>query len=55
MKIQDIPIGYKFNHHLKGQGVIIAKTKRTLTAKFHGVTTKITYRHSDATFTPFDF
>lgn len=55
MKIQEIQIGFKFNHHLKGEGVIIAKTKRTLTAKFDGVTTKVTYRTSDANFNSFDF
>ena len=55
MKISEIEIGYRFNHPTKGEGVIISKTKRTLTANFKASTTKVTYRYSDAYFSPSDF
>lgn len=55
MKISQVEIGFQFDHGIKGKGVIISKTKRTLTAKFEKCTTKVTYRYSDATFSPSDF
>ncbi|WP_445458413.1 hypothetical protein [Flavobacterium sp. HNIBRBA15423] len=55
MKVSEVPIGHRFNHGIKGEGVIIKKTKRTLTAKFDKSTTKVTYRYSDAYFSPSDF
>jgi hypothetical protein len=55
MKISEVPIGYKFNHGLKGEGIIIDKTKRTLTAKFEHCTTKVTYKYSDLIFSGSDF
>lgn len=55
MKVQDVPIGYKFQHGLKGEGVIIARTPRTLTAKFPKSTTKVTYRYLNSDFSPADF
>ncbi|MDR6844488.1 hypothetical protein [Flavobacterium granuli] len=55
MKISEVPIGHKFNHGTKGEGIIIGKTKRTLTAKFDICTTKVTYRYSDAYFSVSDF
>ena len=54
-QISEIEIGYKFNHPTKGEGIIIAKTKRTLTASFKACTTKVTYRYSDSRFSIGDF
>jgi len=53
--IQEVEIGERFNHATKGEGVIIAKTKRTITAKFQKSTTKLTYKHNDAYFYASDF
>ena len=55
MKISEIKIGYTFNNKSKGQGVIIKKSKKTLTAEFEKVITEITYRYSDSDFLPSDF
>lgn len=55
MKINEVPFGYKFSTPKKGEGVVIDKTARTITAKFAGVTTKVTYRNKDAYFSPSDF
>ena len=54
-QISEIETGYRFNHPTKGEGVIIAKTKRTLTASFKACTTKVTYRYSDSRFSIGDF
>lgn len=53
--IQEIEVGFTFTHGTKGEGVIIAKTKRTLTAQFRASKTKVTYRSSDARFSVSDF
>lgn len=53
--IQDIEVGYIFNHPRKGEGVITKKTKRTLEASFRASTVKVTYRYNDAYFSPSDF
>lgn len=45
--ISDVPIGHKFMSSTKGQGTIIDKTKRTLTARFKYCTTKVTYNKAD--------
>lgn len=45
--ISEIPIGHKFMTRTKGEGVIISKTKRTLTAKFEKCTTKLTFKRFD--------
>lgn len=55
MKISEIKIGYTFNNNLKGQGVIIKKSKKSLTAEFENSITKIVYIDSDADFSPSDF
>lgn len=55
MKINEVPFGYKFSTPDKGEGVVIDRTARTITAKFAGVTTKVTYRTKDSHFSPSDF
>jgi len=55
MKVKDIKIGFKFNHGTKGEGIIIAATPRTLTAKFKICITKVRYYKSDADFSISDF
>ncbi|WP_188051725.1 hypothetical protein [Flavobacterium sp. GP15] len=55
MKISEVKIGQKIDHGEKGEGIVIAKTPRTITAKFPKVTTKVTYRFKDAIFSPIDF
>lgn len=53
--IQEVEIGERFDCGEKGEGVIIAKTKRTLTAKFDKCTSKVTYRYNHAYFSASDF
>ena len=54
--IQDVKIGRKFKHHSYGDGMVTAKTKRTITATFeNGNTSKITYNCNDAYFYTSDF
>jgi hypothetical protein len=55
MKISEVKVGQKIQHGEKGEGVVIAKTPRTITAKFTKVTTKVTYRFKVAVFSPIDF
>lgn len=56
MKISEVPIGHKFNHHRYGEGMIINKTDRTISAVFeNGNKCKVTYRQKDCDFSPFDF
>lgn len=55
MKIQEVKIGFKFQHGIKGECEVIDKTKRTITIKHKFGTTKTTYRYSDAYFSPSDF
>jgi hypothetical protein len=55
MKVHEVPIGHTFYNATRGQGVIIARTARTLTAKFPHSTSKITYRYLNETFSPSDF
>ena len=55
MKIADLKIGFKFEHGIKGQCVVIATTPRTITIKHKLGTTKTTYRSSDEFFSPSDF
>lgn len=55
MKISEVKVGQIIKHGEKGDGVVIAKTARTITAKFPKVTTKVTYRFKDAIFSPIDF
>lgn len=50
MKINEIEIGYKFQHGIKGECTVIEKTKRTITIKHKFGTTKSTYRSNDASF-----
>lgn len=55
MKIQDVEIGYKFNHRIKGECTVIDRTKRTITVIHKFGKTKVTYRNSDAYFSVSDF
>lgn len=55
MKLEEIEIGFKFNHGIKGECVVIGKTKRTVTVKHKFGTTKVTYRTSDVNISPSDF
>lgn len=55
MKQSEIELGFEFIHGTKGKGVVITRTARTLTVHFDKVTTKVTYRHKDAYFSPSDF
>ena len=55
MKISEVKEGFKFEHRIKGQCVVIATTPRTITIKHKLGTTKTTYRYSDETFSPTDF
>lgn len=55
-EISEITIGYTFNSFKNGEGMITAKTKRTLTATFkNGNTVKNTYKYNDAYFCESDF
>lgn len=55
-KISEIEIGHVFNSPRNGEGMITAKTKRTLKATFrNGNTVKNTYRTADAYFYGSDF
>ena len=47
MKITDLKEGMIVNSPIKGEGMIIKITKRTITTKFKKVTTKITLRKED--------
>jgi len=53
--IQDVKIGEKVHHHEKGDGMVSAKTKRTITIVFERVVTKVTYRYNDDYFYVSDF
>lgn len=55
MKISEIPIRYKFTHPKKGEGVVIKRTKRSLTVSYSCSTVKATYKHNDAEFNILDF
>lgn len=55
MKISEVEIGFKFEHGLKGECTVIDKTKRTITILHSVGKTKVTYKHSDAYFSPSDF
>ena len=54
--IQEVKIGEKVKHHIKGDGMVTNKTKRTITITFeNGNTCKNTYRYNDAYFYVSDF
>jgi len=53
--IQDIKVGEKVNHHIKGEGMVSIKTKRTITIVFERSTSKNTYKCNDAYFYVSDF
>lgn len=56
MKISEVQIGHRFNHHRYGEGMITNRTAKTLTAVFtNGNKCKVTYRQKDGDFSPFDF
>lgn len=56
MKLSELKIGFTFNHHAHGEGMVTAVTARTVTATFKkGFTSKLTYRSKDANFSIFDF
>lgn len=51
MKISEIKIGMKLNHPLHGEGFVISKTVRTVSAQFaNGLKSKITYRNNNDSF-----
>jgi len=53
--IQDVTIGETVEHHIKGKGVVSAKTQKTLTIVFERSTSKLTYNCKDAYFYVSDF
>lgn len=54
--IQDVKIGEEVNSGRNGKGMVINKTKRTITVTFqNGNTVKNTYRHNDDYFYASDF
>lgn len=55
MKISEVQLGHKFESNHKGECEVISKTKRTITVRHKYGTTKVTYRYSDAYFSPSDF
>lgn len=55
MKQSEIEVGFQFEHGYKGKGIVISRTPRTITVHFEKCTTKVTYRHKDAYFSPSDF
>jgi len=55
MRISDVEIGFKFDHGIKGECIVIDKTKRTITMLHDVGKTKVTYKHADADFSPSDF
>ena len=55
MYIHQVLIGFKFQHGKKGECTVIDKTKRTITVIHKFGKTKVTYRYSDARFSPSDF
>lgn len=51
MKISDIKVGMKFNHPQHGEGMIISKTPKTVSAQFvKGFKAKITYKSAGDNF-----
>ena len=55
MKISEIEVGFKFNHGIKGECVVIGKTKRTITIVHSLGKTKVTFKRDDVDFSPSDF
>ena len=55
MKIQEVQIGQKINHGVKGEMTVINVTKRTITVAHKFGKTKVTYRSSDANVYASDF
>lgn len=55
MKIDKIEIGFKFQHGVKGECIVVDRTKRTITVQHKFGTIKTTYKHADAYFSPSDF
>ncbi len=53
--IQDVVLGEKINHPTRGEGIIIGKTKRTLTAKFKYSTVKNSYYKNNTPFNEKEF
>jgi len=54
--IAEVRVGEKIESPKNGNGMIISKTKRTITVLFEkGLKVKNTYRHSDAYFWESDF
>jgi len=53
--IQDVKVGDSVSNAIKGDGIVIKTTPRTITIKFDKSTSKLTYRHKDAYFYPSDF
>ena len=55
MKLSEVPLGYKFEHGLKGECIVIDKTPRTITIIHKFGKTKVLYTNGNATFYPSDF
>lgn len=55
MRISEVEVGFKFEHGIKGDCVVIAKTPRTITIKHKLGTTKTTFKYKDDYFSPSDF
>lgn len=55
MKIEEVKLGFKFEHGLKGECIVIDKTKRTITVIHKFGKTKVTYNSSDSYFSCSDF
>ncbi len=54
-KISDVKVGETINNPIKGVGVVISVTKRTITVKYPKSTCKNTYKHNDSYFYESDF
>lgn len=55
MKQSEVYIGFKFDHGIKGECIVIDRTKRTITIKHKFGKTKTTYNYVDIEFSPTDF
>lgn len=55
MYIHQVELGFKFQHVDKGECLVIAKSKKTITIKHKFGTTKLTYKFGHANFYPSEF
>ena len=54
-KISDVKVGEEINHPMKGKGMVISVTKRTITVQYPKSTCKNCYKHNDSYFYASDF